>query len=211
MLLNLKIKTSLFTVVIVLSCLGSGCFSETGNEIDINSVPEQITSMPTVETEYEIYVLAIGEKKKRFFVISGQTKSDLLSDDSKKSKYVTKRLFEEFSELRPDTLGNFKDRNLKSKTIEEIFPKKKPYAVIRETELRKLTWADLFIEKFRKKYPNTDGYYTLSRVGFSKDGTQALLFTYFYCGGLCASGDYYLLSKDNGKWKVKKTFTAWVS
>ena len=210
MIINLKNKTSLLTTIIAIVCLSFGCVSKTANRIEVDFVQVNTVETPTIETEYEIYLLAIGTDKKRF-VVSQQTKSESLSIDFERSKYVLNRLLEKFPELQSDTLDNYEERNIKSVTIGENFPTKKQYAVVSETELEKLTWADPFIDRFRKKYSDANGYYSLSRVGFSEDGRQALLYTYLYCGGLCASGDFYLLSSKSGEWMIQNKFTVWVS
>jgi len=41
-------------------------------------------------------------------------------------------------------------------------------------------WTDYY-----KRYPNSQGFLTLSRVGFSPDGKQALLYAKNGCGKIC--------------------------
>lgn len=53
---------------------------------------------------------------------------------------------------------------------------------------------------------------TVSRVGFSSNGRQALLTTSTYCGGLCGGGYLVLLEQDpDGRWTVRAAVMLWVS
>jgi hypothetical protein len=66
-------------------------------------------------------------------------------------------------------------------------------------------------EDFYKKYPNSSGYVSLSRIGFNTTFTKAILFRSESCGSLCGSGDYILFEKTNGKWKDVDRFNCWMS
>ncbi|MBI5526150.1 MAG: hypothetical protein HY897_07425 [Deltaproteobacteria bacterium] len=50
-----------------------------------------------------------------------------------------------------------------------------------------------------------------SRTGFNAARTEALVFTGYICGGLCAEGYYHLLKKSGGVWRVEKTYHLWSS
>jgi len=41
-----------------------------------------------------------------------------------------------------------------------------------------------------------------SRVGFNEDCSKSIVYAFYYCGILCASGDYYLMQLKNSKWNV---------
>ena len=64
---------------------------------------------------------------------------------------------------------------------------------------------------FYERYPNSTGILTLSRVGFNRTMRQAFVYIANSCGSLCGGGEYYLLSKKNGAWKVQAVFRLWVS
>lgn len=54
--------------------------------------------------------------------------------------------------------------------------------------------------------------WTVSPVGISDAGDYAVLYTTYYCGPLCASGDYYLLKKNGeGDWEFFGFQNLWVS
>jgi hypothetical protein len=64
---------------------------------------------------------------------------------------------------------------------------------------------------FRDRFGGAWGLIRLSRVGFSLDGTQALMSMSGSCGPLCGSGDYVLLRKIDGRWRVAARVMAWIS
>lgn len=65
--------------------------------------------------------------------------------------------------------------------------------------------------EYYKKYPNSSGYISLSRVGFNADITKAIVFRVIRCGKRCASADYFLFEKTNGQWKQINSINCWVS
>jgi hypothetical protein len=66
-------------------------------------------------------------------------------------------------------------------------------------------------EAFYRKYPNSGGFITLSRVGFDAEKKHAFAYVQYECGSLCADASYYLLEKEQGVWKVTKRAMAWAS
>ena len=64
---------------------------------------------------------------------------------------------------------------------------------------------------FYEKYPNSIGYLEFSRVSFNKIRDIALVYIENICGGLCGSGDYYLLEREKDKWKIKGRVNIWTS
>ena len=53
---------------------------------------------------------------------------------------------------------------------------------------------------------NASVLFHVSAVGFSRDGTRALVYVGHYCGGLCGGGTYHFLVKKDGKWQVDKEY-----
>ncbi|WP_431162820.1 hypothetical protein [Flagellimonas beolgyonensis] len=68
---------------------------------------------------------------------------------------------------------------------------------------RKNAW-----EKIKKKY-GTDLVFQLSRVNYL-DKYASFYYSY-HCGGLCGSGNFVIMEKIQGKWKILKSFELWVS
>lgn len=52
----------------------------------------------------------------------------------------------------------------------------------------------------------------VSAVGFNWDSTTAVVYTEFWCGGLCGSGEMWVLRRAPGcEWTVLRTQTLWIS
>ncbi len=64
---------------------------------------------------------------------------------------------------------------------------------------------------FFKKHPNTPGIVVVSRIGFNKQHSEAVVYTGKSCGTLCGQGEFVWLVKLNGSWGVKDRTTVWIS
>jgi hypothetical protein len=61
------------------------------------------------------------------------------------------------------------------------------------------------------RFPNNLGYFVVSRVGLNLNKTEALLYVDHFCGGLCGGGEYILMRKLDGEWRVVDHLRTWVS
>jgi hypothetical protein len=66
-------------------------------------------------------------------------------------------------------------------------------------------------EEFYQLYPKSQGIMSLSRIGFNPSKTQAIVYVGNECGGLCGIGDFFLLRKESGKWRIQTQLNAWIS
>jgi hypothetical protein len=66
-------------------------------------------------------------------------------------------------------------------------------------------------EEFYQLYPKSQGIMSVSRIGFNPSKTQALVYVGNVCGGLCGIGDFFLLRKESGKWRIQTQLNAWIS
>jgi hypothetical protein len=69
----------------------------------------------------------------------------------------------------------------------------------------------LWWDAFYRAYPNSAGFFTLSKVGFNPELTQALVYRAFSCGDTCGYGSYVLLVKEDGEWRIVGQAWQWVS
>jgi hypothetical protein len=51
----------------------------------------------------------------------------------------------------------------------------------------------------------------VSKAGFSSDDQQALAYVGFTWAPLAGSGNYYMLSNNNGKWNIVGSVMIWIS
>jgi hypothetical protein len=64
---------------------------------------------------------------------------------------------------------------------------------------------------FYKTYPESHGFITFSNVAFGKDGDEALVYFVNWCGEVCGTGHYLLLSKREKNWTVVNRAEMWIS
>ncbi|HEX8566604.1 MAG TPA: hypothetical protein VF648_13240 [Pyrinomonadaceae bacterium] len=117
--------------------------------------------------------------------------------------------------LLKETVDDFSSRNQKSATLTNKFDLNVKINFVGE-EINKLFENNAVGGKdgwkiFNKKYPNANGIIEVSRVGFNKSKTQALISLGQSCGWLCGNGSFRLLTKKNNKWEIENTYTTWNS
>ena len=120
-----------------------------------------------------------------------------------------------------ETLQDYEQKNKSSVALEEKFQLKVPIVLISATERdriflvadagKKETPNSKGLDEFHRLYPKSQGFMTLSRIGFNPTKTQALLYIGNLCGGLCGTGQLFLLVREANSWKIQYVATLWVS
>jgi hypothetical protein len=65
-------------------------------------------------------------------------------------------------------------------------------------------WGELQWINYYRRFPDTDGFVMLSRIGFNSEHTQALMYVGSRCGPGCGDIHFILMEKVNGAWVTKK-------
>ncbi|MGI8468178.1 MAG: hypothetical protein ACR2N3_06980 [Pyrinomonadaceae bacterium] len=167
------------------------------------------------------------------FVILNQTKTFERETEQNTSKEEIKidlklqRTINYFASAvrKSRTEKDFDLKNLKSSNLENLFPVNYKYNLTTKEEIDKLLQigAKEFEDSqkkrkaplirygsedwnhFYKKYPNADGYYQFSRVGFNSNKTFAQVYLEGI-GGEWNSNATYILKKVKGRWKIYSEF-----
>ncbi len=66
-------------------------------------------------------------------------------------------------------------------------------------------------ERFYEIYPNSQGIATFSKVGFNRQGDQALVYYGNQEHWLAGTGYFVLFEKKNGEWSIKSELMVWIS
>jgi hypothetical protein len=66
-------------------------------------------------------------------------------------------------------------------------------------------------DEFHKENPKSFGIFCLSPVGYDTKGTEALVYVEHICGGLCGSGELFVVAKENAHWRLKNQIRLWIS
>jgi len=115
--------------------------------------------------------------------------------------------------LRQDTVDDFLLKNKESVTLGNEFPKDLNVVLVPDNQIHKILAADEVKgwAVLRTRYPGTIGMHRFSRVGFSKDGTQALLGGSGQSDSMGSSGGFALLNWDGSVWQVAAYAQLWIS
>ena len=151
-------------------------------------------------------------------VVSNTTSSgddDLLRDENGRPvpwEKTAESLRKEAPALQQATINAFQKANTQQALLRRSLQPSIDYELVDPARLQ-----SFFIRNggmwpaYYKEYPGSQGILTLSRIGFSGDGTQALFYMSNRCGGLCGGGSYVLMEKRSGRWLIGKEIEMWVS
>lgn len=151
-------------------------------------------------------------------VIINETQSDrndnkIENDNGKPLSWteISAYLRKEMPTLQRASLNSFRDVNAHPASFQRSFHLPVAYELVDKTEIDAVLKQDGWWKDFYKKYPNSQGILSFSRVGFSPDGKQAIFYASNGCGGKCGTGTYVIMEKVDSGWKVAKEILFWIS
>lgn len=207
-----------FTVgVAAIALLGNGRIFSSAKQFSQSQSSSREQRRGIEDEEYAVYSALINENTgdeniNRPLVIKDKPSAWVGSLEEEKSTFY-EDLLKSSSILSSETVDDLRAKNEETHTFKRRFDIKRKYILVSEKEI-----DDIFKkgggwwEEFYRRYPETRGFATFSRVGFNDDKTQALVYQAHSCGGLCGGGAYVLLVKINGVWTRKGTVgPVWVS
>jgi len=151
-------------------------------------------------------------------VVVNKTRSDMddshMQDEKDKPvswKKVSKYLRKEAPALQQETIEKLREVGTQSVPLRPSFQLPVPYQLVEAREIEAIFenkgwWTDYY-----KKYPGSQGYLVLSKIGFSPDGNQALFYASNSCGGKCGTGTYVVMQRSDTGWKLVKEILIWIS
>lgn len=113
--------------------------------------------------------------------------------------------------LQASTLNSFRVANTHPLLLRPRLQLSLPYEVVDKSEIDAILRNDGWWTDYYKKYPGSQGFLTVSRVGFSADGKEAMFYSTNFCGGLCGEGTYVVMEKVGATWRIAKEIMMWVS
>jgi hypothetical protein len=173
------------------------------------------------DEEYAVYNAVIQKRYVRpaikRVVISDQTEiypHDRTELNAVKETDSIRKAFAAWS-IGPDTVASYFARNKVPSRLRNRFALSVPTVLLSHRRQRGIQSGRYsgrdYWGAFYEQYPDSTGILAFSRVGFSSAMDQAFVYVGNACGSLCGVGEYYLLSKKNGHWKVEAVFLLWVS
>jgi len=81
-----------------------------------------------------------------------------------------------------------------------------PVVLVTEQALQSLlhNGPEAYWSEFYRRYPGSNGSIAFSSIGYSADGTVAVLVVDEACGSLCGALSNVVVKRDNGRWRVTK-------
>ena len=161
--------------------------------------------------EYEVWSALIDELYAqdgvKLIVITEPTCCDTLNVHSRTDLQVR------LGPVSSEAVEDYAERNRQSLAFEKKFKLKTRYRIVPYAEIEKLfdgSDLDTGWKTFYTKYPASGGYITLSRVGFNKAKDEAVVSVGWMAAPLRGQGNYVLLTRQNGSWKVSKKVGTWI-
>lgn len=114
--------------------------------------------------------------------------------------------------LQEATVESFRARNATVSLLRPDMQLGRPYVLLTHDEINQIFGLNTSgWDVFYTRYPYAPGLTRLSRVGFSADYTQALVYIGTQSHWLAGAGYYVLLEKVNGQWKIVQMTMVWIS
>ncbi|MGI8669022.1 MAG: hypothetical protein ACR2J3_04140 [Aridibacter sp.] len=128
-------------------------------------------------------------------------------------KETENQALNKFADLSNETLHNFQNKRKHCDFLKSDFDVSIKYVFVNKKEIDHLITQNNnpFWDEFFAKYPNSGSLISFSKIGFNREMTQALVYTEFGCGSLCAEGDFVLLRKKNNTWIVENKMPIWAA
>ena len=114
------------------------------------------------------------------------------------------------STLPQEAVEDYRLKNREPRRLSDALSLKFKYVLAESYELEQVRKAKKW-DEFYEKYPDSNGFISLSRVGFDSAKSRAIVYLEHWCHELCGYSYYLVLSKDKEGLKVTKLDTGWVS
>ncbi|HEU0052046.1 MAG TPA: hypothetical protein VFQ39_02670 [Longimicrobium sp.] len=76
---------------------------------------------------------------------------------------------------------------------------------------RRMGKGDEAWSRFHAAWPGASHLVYVSRPGYDKKRTRAVVYASSHCGLRCGEGRFYLLAREEGRWRVERVENVWVS
>lgn len=177
------------------------------------SAPAEVLAQSEVSAEeYAVYSAFVTEaylKPKTELAVIASTTSAGRGWDEMADLFLNR-----LPSLSRATLDDFVARNDGERRLSRSFTLKAKYVLVEYGVIEKLFGTPVLEEAwktFYERYPASNGYVVLSRVGFNPAKDQALVYVAWMCNERCGEGKVVLLSKREGRWKIENHHLLWVS
>ncbi|MDT5122012.1 MAG: hypothetical protein QOC96_1494 [Acidobacteriota bacterium] len=180
---------------------------------EAKAITSAATISPDTADDYAVYSTVLAEKR----YINEHTKQVVIEDETDDEKEISIALNKSLNEIIPkaaqSTIADYISKNKEPQHLDNLFKLKVERVLVSASEIKEI-FENHHIEGWKiiaERYPDSLGLITLSRIGFNPERTQALVHVGIGCGGSCGEGNFFLLAKESGVWKVQKKIMTWIS
>lgn len=113
--------------------------------------------------------------------------------------------------LDEETLADFLAKNREQHPVEPDLNPGGRLICVDDGEFERIFRDGAGWERFRRKFPGSDGTLRFSRVGLDRDVTQAMLYAGQQFDWNVGSGGFWLFSKTGGAWAETGRLGNWIS
>lgn len=182
---------------------------------------ELIDATADVNSIYRVLIhkLYVRDNTKLLVIQAGSTGCPMYENEKYRSEFGHQESFDatvrkSLTTVAPETLADYLTKNQESHPLTGISDLGIAHVLVTDEDLSSVfdkPGIDSGWTSFYQKYPRSSGIVFFSAVGFNRDRTQAFVYAGSQCDGLCGSGQYVLLRKENGLWIIQQQMALWVS
>lgn len=207
------LKQFIFAFAVILLISGAADAQKRRKTKTVAPKPQAVKKITFIEDkdEYAVYEAVLKEKFQnrlgRTIVLNKEvTGCSTVIDRDTEAHFPRSALDELFSDCYSKKWGNYE-------LVGNYFQTEEKIVLVSEDELGKIfiPTCDSGWRKFYRKFPNSVGNASLSRVGFDSSRNFAVVNFGNQSGCLAGGGQIVFLQKENDRWKVKKSQATWVS
>lgn len=200
-------KINLITVLIGALFLG-GCAKQ-------YAAPEVTFADEAERNKYAVYSLAIQHVYLRNLLSHNKNPIETIiitADTNDLGEYWIDKFTEELRDrdVGDDVVRAWREVNRSTVQLQRKFELSYEYFLVPRAELDKFD-PDNFFGEFYKKYPDSNGLISVSRIGFDEAETTALIHVIHSYGTLGANYYFILLKKSDGEWGITKRISTSLS
>jgi hypothetical protein len=203
--LEKKVIVGVWVVAALLIVIVSVVYSQRGAD------PAGVTEEELRREEHAVYSALINErfaqdKSKSVVICEFTTRRgiDLLRE---RFRYIYGRI----SGLSRGTANNFLRKREPVRLSDDFFNVDVKCIVMSKGEEKQVFGDSRAWERFYEKYPASSGLIRMSRVGFNRRMTEALVYAENQSDYLAGSGVFYLITKEDKVWRVSGELPVWIS
>ena len=197
-LLYLIMKIAM-TAALLSMCLLGGC-SKPYSEPDLPYEDE------IEQKEYSIYSLSIENIYMRNLLSNHKSEIGsivIISQTNELNEYWRDKLIDDIENenILEEAIEDWKKENESTRLLQRKFDLSYKYHLVTRTELDGYE-GDSFFREFYKRYPNSNGLISVSKIGFDKARNTALIHVIHSYGALGARYDFITLERTDSTWGI---------